>query len=66
MGALVLGLELVPELLGLVLVLLLLVQAASTLADSTATALRARPFMEIRGKGGFTPGASFLVRSITD
>jgi hypothetical protein len=69
MGALVLGLELVaPEVGVLVPVLvLLLVQAARMPADRTATALRARPFLERRGRGGFTPGASFLlVRVIKD
>jgi hypothetical protein len=66
MGALVLGLELVvPE--AVELVLLVLLQAARTPTDRTATALRARPFLERRGRWGFTPGASFLlVRVITD
>src|SRR5947209_2866471 len=60
MGDLVLGLELVPE--AVVLLLLLLLQAARTPADRTATALSARPFLESRERGGLTPGASFLVR----
>jgi hypothetical protein len=57
MGALVLGLELVPEVgeLLLLVLLLLLPQAARIPADRTATALSARPFLESRVRGGFTP-----------
>jgi hypothetical protein len=54
MGALVLGLELVPE-VGELLLVLLLLQAARIPADRTATALSARPFLESRVRGGFTP-----------
>jgi hypothetical protein len=61
MGALVLGLELALE-GAVLLVVLLLLQAARTPADRTTAALRARPFTESRGMGGLTPGASFLVR----
>jgi hypothetical protein len=55
MGALVLGLELVPEVGELLLLVLLLLQAARIPADRTATALSARPFLESRVRGGFTP-----------
>jgi hypothetical protein len=61
MGALVLGLELELVLELVVVLLLLLLQAARKPADRTAAALRARPFLEIRGRGGFTPGSSFLL-----
>ena len=58
-GALVLGLELRMA-VAPVLVLLLLLQAATRPADRMAAALRARQFLESQGRWGLTPGASFL------
>src|SRR5580704_4453896 len=64
-GALVLGLELLAPLVGPLLVLLLLLQAATTPADRTVAALKARQFLESQGRWGLTPGASFLLVRIS-
>ena len=55
----VVGLELVP--VAVLLLLPLLLQAARTPAESTAAALSARQFLENQGRWGLTPGASFLL-----
>ena len=50
-----------PEGAGVLVELLLLVQPASTLTPSAATALMTNAFLENQGRTGLTPSSSFLL-----